>query len=134
MAKEKYDDYLKFIDEALELAKSIPRYFSKFSNKIYCNHQKLAMYVLMQKLRLTTRGIISWLKSNKDALLHLGLNRIPVHTTIVRFIAKISKLIVYNLDRKLNYISLLIRGLHQSLRVWQMVKVSIDIFLQQGLV
>src|SRR3989344_5141475 len=41
--------------EALRLAKSIPRYFSKFSNKIYCNHQKLAIYVLMQKLKLTYR-------------------------------------------------------------------------------
>ena len=38
MAKE-YDDYLKFVDSALEIAKKIPKYFSKYSNHIYCNHQ-----------------------------------------------------------------------------------------------
>ena len=93
MVKERYDDYLKFIDEALVLAKSLPRYFSKFSNKIYCNHQKIAMYVLMQKLKLTTRGVVSWLRSNSDARLHLGLFKIPVHTTIVRFANKINKIL-----------------------------------------
>jgi len=88
-----YDNYLNFIDSALELSKSIPRYFSKFSNKIYCNHQKLTIYVLMQKLKLTSRGIVSYLKSNPDARLHLGLSRVPVHTTILRFAKKISRLI-----------------------------------------
>ena len=93
MVKEKYEDYLKFIDEALELAKSIPRFFSKFSNKIYCNHQKLTIYILMQKLKLTYRGIISWLRSNEIAKLYIGLYRIPVHTTLVRFARKMDKII-----------------------------------------
>src|SRR3989344_2261505 len=91
MRKQEYDDYLKFVDSALEIAKKIPRYFSKFSNKIYCNHQKLAIYVLMQKLKLTTRGIISWLRSNADARLILGLYRVPVHTTIIRLVNRIKK-------------------------------------------
>lgn len=86
-----YCDYLKFIDDALELAKAIPRYFSKFSNKIYCNHQKLAIYVLMQKLKTTTRGVVSYLRSNSDARMHLGLKKVPCHTTIVRFANKIKK-------------------------------------------
>ena len=90
MAVEYYD-YLKFIDDALELAKAIPRYFSKFSNKIYCNHQKLAIYILMQKLKTTSRGIISILRANSDMLMRLSLNRIPVHTTILRFVNKIRK-------------------------------------------
>mgnify|MGYP001576614670 CR=1 FL=1 len=90
---DKYDDYLKFIDDALELAKAIPRYFSKFSNKIYCNHQKLAIYVLMQKFKTTTRGIVSMLRASSDMRLMLGLNRVPVHTTIVRFAARIKKII-----------------------------------------
>lgn len=93
MCKEKYDNYLKFIDETLELAKTIPRYFSKFSNKIYCNHQKLTLFILMQKFKLTTRGIVSWIRSNKEIQLLLGFTRIPVHTTIVRFVAKIEKII-----------------------------------------
>jgi transposase len=89
--KKEYYDYLKFIDDALEVAKSIPRYFSKFSNKIYCNHQKMAIFVLMQRLKTTTRGIISILRASSDMRLHLGLHRVPVHTTIVRFVNKIRK-------------------------------------------
>ena len=88
MANE-YTDFLKFIDEALELAKPIPKYFSKFSNKIYCNHQKFAVYILMQKLKTTTRGIISILNASSDMRLYLGLTRLPVHSTIVRFVQKI---------------------------------------------
>ena len=90
---EKNDSYLKFIDEALEAAKSIPRYFSKFSKKIYCNHQKFAVYILMQKLKMTTRGIVSFVKNNSDVKLYLGLHRVPEHSTIVRFVNKIKKLI-----------------------------------------
>lgn len=90
MVKE-YCDYLKFVDDALELAKKIPKYFSKFSNKIYCNHQKLAIYVLMQKFKTTTRGIVSILRASSDMRMHLGLYRVPVHTTIVRFVNRIKK-------------------------------------------
>ena len=90
MNKE-YSDYLKFIDNALALAKSLPRYFSKYSNKIYCNHQKLAIYVLMQKFKTTTRGIVSILRASSDMRLHLGLLKVPVHTTIVRFVNKIRR-------------------------------------------
>jgi hypothetical protein len=93
MVKREYDNYLKFIDDALELAKSIPRYFSKFSKKIYCNHQKFAILILMQKLKTTTRGIVSYLRSNSDARLHLSLDKVPVHTTIIRFAKKIKKII-----------------------------------------
>ena len=96
--KQEYEDYLKFVSEGLELAKKIPRYFSKFSNKIYCNHQKLTIYILMQKLKLTTRGIVSFLKSNTVICLEFGLLRIPVHTTIVRFVAKIKKIIGLIID------------------------------------
>ena len=98
MANKEYEDYLKFVDSALELAKKIPKYFSKFSNRIYCNHQKLVIYVLMQKLKLTTRGVISFLRSNSNLALHFGLIKIPVHTTIVRFTIKIKKIIGLLLD------------------------------------
>ena len=89
--REYYPDFLKFIDDALEIAKNLPRYFSKFSNKIYCNHQKLVIFVLMQKLKTTSRGVVSWLRCNQEARLHLGLNRVPVHTTILRFAKRINK-------------------------------------------
>lgn len=86
---EKHNSYLKFIDEALEAAKSIPRYFSKFSKKMYCNHQKFAIYILMQNLKMTTRGIVSFVKNNSDVKLYLGLHKVPDHSTIVRFVNKI---------------------------------------------
>jgi len=91
MNKE-YSDYLKFIEDALELAKNtIPRYFSKFSNKIYCNYQKFAIYVLMQKLKASTRGICSILRASSDMRLQLFLFKVPSHSTIVRFVKKIKK-------------------------------------------
>ena len=88
-----YTDLLKYVDDALALAKDIPRWWSKFSNRIYCNHQKLVIYVLMQKLRQTTRGIVSILRCSEELRLHLGLHKVPVHTTIVRFAARIQHLI-----------------------------------------
>ena len=89
--KQEYEDYLKFFEMAIEEAKVIPKYFSKYSNKIYCNHQKMSIYLFMRKLKLTTRGVISFLKSCSDARLILGLTKVPVHTTIVRFANKIKK-------------------------------------------
>jgi len=91
MVNREYSDYLKFIEDALGMAKSIPRYFSKFSNKIYCNHQKFAIYVLMQKFKTTTRGIVSILRASSDMRILLGLTRVPSHSTIVRFVNKIRK-------------------------------------------
>jgi len=86
----KYEDstLLKFIDEALELAKTVPRYFSKFSNKIFCNHQKIVLLVLKQKLRTTYRDLIEILKISHIPEL-IGLKRIPHHTTLVKFTKKI---------------------------------------------
>ena len=37
----KNSNYTKFIDEALELAKSIPRYFIKYPNKTYTIDRKI---------------------------------------------------------------------------------------------
>ncbi len=96
--KQEYENYLNIIDEALELSKKIPRYFCKFSNHIYCNQQKFVIVILMQKLKLTTRGIISFLRSNPSLGLEFGLLRIPVHTTIVRFFPKIKNFIGLLLD------------------------------------
>ena len=91
-------EYLNFIDEALELAKKLPRHFSKFSNKIYDNHQKLVIVVLMQKLKMTSRDIVKWLEVNEFVRLSIGLSRVPVHTTILRFLKKVKNLIGKLLD------------------------------------
>jgi len=85
---KKESKYLRFIDKALELCKNIPRYSSKFSNKIFCNHQKLILLVLKQKLRTTYRDLIEILKISNIPL-YIGLKRIPHHTTLVKFAKKI---------------------------------------------
>lgn len=87
--------YLNFIEQAFELADAIPRYFSKYSNKIFCNKQKIVLLVLKQKLRTTYRDLIEFLKISKISIL-IGLNRIPHHTTLVKFAKKI-KLNLLNL-------------------------------------
>lgn len=81
---------LKFIDLGLELAKAIPRHFSKFSKRIYNNHQHIVLLVLKQKLRTTYRDLIEWLKANETVRLMLGLNRIPHRTTLIKFAKRIN--------------------------------------------
>ena len=80
--------YLRFVDESLRLCKKVPRYFSKYSNKIFCNHQKIVLLVLKQKLRTTYRDLVELLKITHIPL-YIGLKRIPHHTTLVKFAKKI---------------------------------------------
>jgi len=86
--KDKQSKYLKFIDEALNLCKTIPRYFSRFSNKIFCNHQKIILLVLKQRLRTTYRDLMEILKVSTIPM-YIGLKRIPHHTTLIKFAKKI---------------------------------------------
>src|SRR3990167_11242844 len=88
MEKENNSKYLKFIDTASELCKDIPRHFSRYSNKIFCNKQKIILLVLKQKLRTTYRDLIEFLKISHIPML-IGLKRIPHHTTLVKFAKKI---------------------------------------------
>jgi len=78
----------------LELAKGItnklPRYNSKFSNRIYDNHQKIVIIVFKQKLKMTYRGIIEFLESNGEARRMMRLKRIPNHSTLIKFLKRIS--------------------------------------------
>ena len=88
MKINKDSTYIKFVKKGLELAKDLPRYFSKFSNKIFCNHQKIVLLVLKQKMRTTYRDLIELLKITSIPDL-IGLKKIPHHTTLVKFAKKI---------------------------------------------
>lgn len=92
----KKSPYLKFIEKGLEIAQAIPKYFSKFSNKIYDNHQKTVLVVLRQKLRTTYRDLVDLLRITciPDVI---GLRRIPHFTTLIRFSKKLSPLLVRKL-------------------------------------
>jgi len=105
--EKKDSKYLRFIDKALEFCKEIPRYSSKFSNKIFCNHQKIILLILKQKLRTTYRDLVEILKISNIPL-YIALKRIPHHTTLVKFAKKIkSKLLSFLLPcRKANVIGI----------------------------
>ena len=91
---------LKFIDEALDICKSIPKYFSKYSNKIFSNHQHLVLLVLKQKLRTTYKDLIELLRISQIPL-YIGLNRLPHYTTLIKFNKKIkSSVIDYFINKK----------------------------------
>ena len=48
----------RFILSAKKLTTKIPRYSSKFSNKIYDNRQKLSILILRQRMKMTYREVI----------------------------------------------------------------------------
>ena len=87
---------LKFIEEGLEVAKAIPEYFSKYSNKIYTNYQHIVLVVLKQKLRTTWRDLVEIIKITiiPD---NIGLKRIPHFTTLIKFSKKISPILINDL-------------------------------------
>jgi hypothetical protein len=81
---------IKFIEVAKGIVNKLPRYNSKFSNRIYDNHQKIILLVIKQKFRLTYRGLIDFLYISNELCSMLKLKRMPHHTTLVKFAKKIS--------------------------------------------
>src|SRR3989344_5143588 len=126
----KNSNYIRFIDEALELAKTIPRYFSRFSNKIFCNQQKIVLLVLKQKLNVSYRDLIEFLKISGDISLMIGLKRIPHHTTLVKFAKKISSsLLVLLLPfRKAKTVAVDATGFELDKKSYYYRKITQDIF------
>ena len=89
-------EYLKFIQQGLEVAKAIPKYFSKYSNKIFTNRQHLVLVVLKQKLKTTWRSLLEILKIIVIPK-ELNLKRIPHFTTLIKFSKRISPLLINKL-------------------------------------
>lgn len=74
-----------FLLSARKLINKFPRYNSKFSNRIYDNHQKMIILVFKQKMRMTYRGIIKFFRFSGIARSLLNLKRVPDHSTLVKF-------------------------------------------------
>ena len=82
----KSESYLKsFLVSARKLVNVIPKFSSKFSNKIYDNHQKMVILLFKQKMRMTYRGIVRFFRFSTVARALIRLTKVPDHSTLVKF-------------------------------------------------
>ena len=93
----KKPELISFIELAKGKLNKIPKYNSKFSNKIYDNHQKITLLLIKQKLNLTYRGVIELLYVSSEICMLLELKRIPEHSTLVKFAKRISSSLLNSL-------------------------------------
>jgi hypothetical protein len=91
--------FKKVADFCYELFKiaEIPLYFSKFSNKLYSNFQKLFLLVYKQFRKFTYEELMTDLADNQTLRQYLGLNNLMEYTTLIKF----QKQLPYNILEKL---------------------------------
>jgi len=94
---EKTSELYKFLASARNLISKIPKFNSKFSNRIYDNHQKMIILIFRQKMRMTYRGIIKFFRFSGLARALLNLKSIPDHSTLVKFHKRINATILNGL-------------------------------------
>ena len=94
---EKQSELKTFLVSARNLINKIPKFSSKFSNKIYDNHQKTIILVFKQKMRMTYRGIITFFNFSHIARALLNLKGVPDHSTLVKFHKRINVTILDSL-------------------------------------
>jgi transposase len=87
---EKGTELKTFLVSARKLISKIPRFNSKFSNKIYDNHQKMIILVFKQKMRMTYRGIVRFFRFSGLARAMLNLKSVPDHSTLIKFHKKLN--------------------------------------------
>lgn len=82
-----WNKYKKVADFCYELFRiaEIPLYFSKFSNKIYSNYQKLYLLVYKQFRKFTYEELLTDLASHKELRVYLGLRKLMDYTTLIKF-------------------------------------------------
>ncbi len=90
---KKISELKTFLVSARKLINKIPRFSSKFSNKIYDNHQKMIILIFRQKMRMTYRGIIKFFRFSNVARALLKLRSVPDHSTLVKFHKRIKSTI-----------------------------------------
>ena len=91
---KKNSELKNFLVSARKLINKIPKFSSKFSNKIYDNHKKMIILIFRQKMRMTYRGIIKFFRFSNVARALLNLKRIPDHSTLVKFHKRIKPAIL----------------------------------------
>ncbi len=82
-----FSKYKKVADFCFELfgIAEMPLYFSKFSNRVYSNYQKLFLLVYKQFRKFTYEELLTDLQDNLSLRAYLGLNELPHYTTLVKF-------------------------------------------------
>ena len=80
----KYKKVADFCYELFRIAE-LPLYYSKFSNKLYSNFQKLFMLVYKQSRKFTYEELLLDLADNSSTKAYLGLNKLPHYTTLIKF-------------------------------------------------
>ena len=80
----KYKKVADFCYELFRIAR-LPLYFSKFSNKIYSNYQKIFLLVYKQFRKFTYEELMTDLADNLSLRLYLGLGKLPDYTTLIKF-------------------------------------------------
>ena len=91
---KKESELFKFLVSARKLISKIPKFNSKFSNKIYDNHQKMIILIFRQKMRMTYRGIVKFFRFSSLARALLNLESVPDHSTLVKFHKRINATIL----------------------------------------
>ena len=86
-----------FLVSARKLINKIPKFNSKFSNKIYDNHQKMIILIFRQKMRMTYRNIVKFFRFSGLARALLNLKKVPDHSTLVKFHKRIKSINLDNL-------------------------------------
>ena len=78
--------------KALQVASdAIPAYSSKFSKKVFTQHQLLAILALEQFFRVDDRGIVALLADFSDLRRELNLKTLPHPTTLFQARKRLAK-------------------------------------------
>jgi hypothetical protein len=80
----KFKKVADFCYDLFQIAE-IPLYFSKFSNKIFSNFQKLFLLVYKQFRKFTYEELMTDLADNQSLRIYLGLNKLMEYTTLIKF-------------------------------------------------
>jgi transposase len=87
-----YNPFYAFCEKVFAEAR-ISKHNSKFSNKIYSNYYHWYLIIMKEKLDLSYREIISFIKSN-NVQRSLGYSKIPNYSTLFYFLKRTDKLLI----------------------------------------
>jgi len=83
-------NYLKFIVIALDTAKLLPEYSSKYSKKTFTQRQLMVLYILKQKSKLSYEDFIDDFKTRDSAIKEMGLKKVPSPSTLKMFAKRLN--------------------------------------------